>query len=50
MLFIHGGNFQYLGASSPVFNSTFFASIGDVIVVTIDYRLGLLYYEKYNYC
>ena len=42
MLFIHGGNFQYFGANAPIFNSTFFASIGDVIVVTINYRLGAL--------
>lgn len=42
MVFIHGGNFQHYGASSPLFNSTFFASIGDVIVVTINYRLGAL--------
>ena len=40
LLFIHGGNFQFLGSSAPIFNSTFFASIGDVIVVTINYRLG----------
>jgi para-nitrobenzyl esterase len=49
MVFIHGGNFQHYGASSPMFNSTFFAGIGDVIVVTINYRLGLLSNKKYNY-
>ena len=42
MLFIHGGNFQVLGGNSPLFNSTFFAAYGDVIVVTINYRLGAL--------
>ena len=40
MLFIHGGNFQYLGANSVRLNGTFLASQGDVIVVTIQYRLG----------
>lgn len=42
MLFIHGGNFQFQGANSKQFNGTFFASFGDVIVVTIEYRIGAL--------
>jgi para-nitrobenzyl esterase len=44
MLFIHGGNFQVFGGNSPLFNSTFFAAYGDVVIVTINYRLGI------NYC
>ena len=40
MLFIHGGNFQYTGASSLVHDGRYFANNSDVIVVTISYRLG----------
>ena len=40
MFFIHGGNFIKFGGNSKLFNSTFYAAIGDVIVVTINYRLG----------
>ena len=40
MFFMHGGNFQYYGGNAALFNSTFYAAIGDVIVVTINYRLG----------
>ena len=42
MLFIHGGNFQFQGANSVLFNGTFLAAQGDVIVVTIQYRIGAL--------
>lgn len=42
MLFIHGGNFQYQGANSPLIDGRFFASYADVVVVTIQYRLGAL--------
>ena len=42
MLFIHGGNFQYTGASSLVHDGRYFANNSDVIVVTINYRLGAL--------
>lgn len=48
MLFIHGGNFQGMGGNSPLFNSTFFAAYGDVVVVTINYRLGLFSSELLN--
>lgn len=42
MLFIHGGNFQFQGANSILLNGSFLASQGDVIVVTIQYRIGAL--------
>lgn len=41
MVFIHGESFQNF-ASNP-FNSSMFASIGDVIIVTLNYRLGSLF-------
>ena len=40
MLFIHGGNFQYTDAGSEVHDGRYFANNSDVIVVTINYRLG----------
>ena len=42
MVFIHGGAFQYLGSNAPILNSAYFASLGNVIVVTFNYRLGAL--------
>lgn len=38
MVYIHGGSF--LDGSNRVYDGTYMASIGDVIVVTINYRLG----------
>ena len=42
MLFIHGGNFQYTGANSLVHDGRYFANTSDVIIVSIQYRLGAL--------
>ena len=42
MLFIHGGNFQYTGANSPVHDGRYFSNNSDVLIVTIQYRLGAL--------
>ena len=41
MIFIHGQTFQNSGTNLPVLNGTAFASIGDVIIVTISYRIGM---------
>lgn len=41
MIFMHGGNFQWFGASSILFDGRFLANQGDVVVVTINYRLGI---------
>lgn len=38
---MHGGNFQWFGASSILFDGRFLANQGDVVVVTINYRLGI---------
>ena len=42
MLFIHGGNFQYQGASSMLFDGRTFSNLSDCIFVTIQYRIGAL--------
>lgn len=42
LLFIHGGNFQFQGANSPLVDGRYLANYADIIVVTIQYRLGAL--------
>lgn len=40
MVFLHGGGFESYTAGADIYNSEMFASKGDVIVVTVNYRLG----------
>jgi para-nitrobenzyl esterase len=40
MFWIHGGAFVNGGGSSPIYDGTKFAEHGDVVVVTVNYRLG----------
>jgi para-nitrobenzyl esterase len=40
MFWIHGGAFLNGAGSSPIYNGTTFARHGDVVVVTVNYRLG----------
>lgn len=40
MLYIAGGNFQYLDASIPMYEPTHFVNQTNVICVLIQYRLG----------
>ncbi|MFD1170198.1 carboxylesterase/lipase family protein [Oceanobacillus caeni] len=42
MVWIHGGAFMNGSGSSGLYDGTSFASSGDVVVVTINYRLGIL--------
>jgi para-nitrobenzyl esterase len=42
MVWIHGGAFIGGSGSTPWYNGTSFASRGDVVVVTLNYRLGAL--------
>ena len=42
MVWIHGGAFQFGAGSTPWYDGTKFAVNGDVVVVSINYRLGLL--------
>ncbi|XP_062600545.1 cAMP-regulated D2 protein-like [Saccostrea cucullata] len=42
MVYIHGGNFVHMSADSLLFNAEELAYRGQVIVVTMDYRLGAL--------
>jgi para-nitrobenzyl esterase len=40
MFWIHGGAFVNGAGSSPIYDGTRFATHGDVVVVTVNYRLG----------
>lgn len=42
MVWIHGGGFTIGAGSEPLYNGRLLASRGDVVVVTINYRLGAL--------
>ena len=42
MVWIHGGSFVTGSGSTPWYNGTSFATQGDVVVVTLNYRLGAL--------
>lgn len=42
MVFIHGGAFVYGAGSLPDYDGSYLASSGDVVVVTLNYRLGSL--------
>ena len=42
MIYIAGGNFQYLDASIPVYEAERFVNQTNVICVLIQYRLGVL--------
>ena len=42
MVFIHGGNFQFQGANSALLDGRYITQYGDIILVTIEYRLGAL--------
>jgi len=42
LLWIHGGAFTMGSGSIPWYNGTAFATNGDVVIVTINYRLGAL--------
>jgi carboxylesterase type B len=42
MIFVPGGNFQYLDASIPVYESEHLVNTTNVIIALIQYRLGQL--------
>ncbi len=42
MVWIHGGAFTMGSGSTPLYDGTSFAEQGDVVVVTLNYRLGAL--------
>ncbi|WP_223813704.1 carboxylesterase/lipase family protein [Geobacillus zalihae] len=41
MVWIHGGSFAYGSGSSPMYDGASFAELGNVVIVTINYRLGV---------
>jgi len=42
MVFIHGGYFVYGAGSLPLYDGSYLAASGNVVVVTLNYRLGSL--------
>ena len=42
MVFIHGGAFLYGAGSLPLYDGAYLAASGNVVVVTLNYRLGAL--------
>ena len=42
LVWIHGGAFTNGSGSSPAYNGESFAEMGDIVVVTLNYRLGIL--------
>lgn len=48
MFWIHGGGFAIGSGASPLYNGTNLAKRGDVVVVTINYRLGPLGFLYFN--
>ncbi|MEC2057247.1 carboxylesterase/lipase family protein [Peribacillus psychrosaccharolyticus] len=41
LVWIHGGAFTNGSGSSPAYNGESFAEMGDIVVVTVNYRLGI---------
>jgi para-nitrobenzyl esterase len=48
MIWIHGGGFTIGAGSQEIYNGTVLAKRGDVVVVTINYRLGPLGFLRLN--
>ena len=48
MVWIHGGAFTTGSGSSPIYDGSILASRGDVVVVTVNYRLGVLGFLNLN--
>ena len=42
MVFLYGGSFVDGNTSNPLFDGRHLASVGDVVVVTLNYRMGAL--------
>lgn len=42
LVYLHGGNFVHMSASAELFDGSVLSANGDIIVVTLDYRLGAL--------
>lgn len=48
MVWIHGGGFVVGAGSSDIYNGANLANKGDVVIVTINYRLGVLGFLHFN--
>ena len=40
LIYIHGGGFRDMSATTPVFDSAYLAARGNMIVVLPEYRIG----------
>ena len=40
MVFIHGGRFEQGGTGTPLYDGTNIATIQDIVIVTVQYRIG----------
>ena len=49
MVYIHGGTFTDYSADIPLFDGSNLANFGDVIVVTLNYRLGKIEEMNLNF-
>ncbi len=47
MIFITGGNFQFLDASAPIYESERFVNTTNIVLVFIQYRLGKKKFKFY---
>ncbi|XP_077500876.1 acetylcholinesterase-like [Amblyomma americanum] len=48
MVWIHGGGFTFGSANEPSYNGANLATLGDVLVVSMNYRLGILGFMSAN--
>jgi para-nitrobenzyl esterase len=48
VFYIHGGAYSHGSGSDPLYDGTKLANKGDVIVITVNHRLGLLGYGYFN--
>ena len=46
MVYLHGGNFVHMSAGSLLFDGSALAAKGEIIVVNLDYRLGMFMYME----
>jgi para-nitrobenzyl esterase len=48
MVWIHGGGFTIGAGSQPIYDGQYLASEGDVVIVTVNYRMGALGFMNLN--
>ncbi|KAL1480777.1 hypothetical protein MTO96_050760 [Rhipicephalus appendiculatus] len=48
LVWIYGGAFSFGSANMPIYNAAWLAALGDVVVVSMNYRLGILGFMNAN--